>query len=340
MSGTGTVEDARTAWLRALDGLWTVPGPHRDECVTRDQALLSLRCGEEVLDELLDHGLPHAGEPPGELYERSDVINLGLASGTLRSMAELGALFLVKLGNARSPDEWVRPMTWRLAGNLLPLHGRACGERPSWRFRRPQPGELGGTLHRWETEGADRLEDGVHVWEDAPAAGARGLVETRGERREVRSPAIRELFREMLRFGFRSLPPSLEADSESVARMGAGDCVAISLLAERECRRAGYEARSRRGYLLGLMGIGDHSWVEVVDDDGLVKIVDPVLVTVARHVARAGEGPSSEFESFCLGSVNNRILPFGCPAPERIAAHSCGGSDAPAHAAIWVERDD
>jgi transglutaminase-like putative cysteine protease len=69
-----------------------------------------------------------------------------------------------------------------------------------------------------------------------------------------------------------------------------------------QLRAAGLTARTRRGYILGLVG-GDHTWCEV-EEDGRWKVLDPVF---SHLVGRAGG--SDAFREACRGSRFNRLLP-------------------------------
>lgn len=337
-TSTLSIETRLTGWLEALERLRPTPEPHRDERISRERALLLLRCGEDVLNGLCDRGLPHSGTPPEEHYDSSDLTNLALMSKSNRSFPELGASFISRIA-AATPEVWVNVHRWILQTRALAMHGAKCGQNPSWAFRRPTPESFGGDCLEWKEGGTLRVINTSAV----PEAGASstlsltGRVLTRGEVRVIRSRVLRELYREVLEtMEFSALPASLGTDVDAIRSSKAADCVGISVLLEHECRRAGYQAVARRGYLLGLLGIGEHCWLEVIDDDERMKILDPALPMVARRSPR----PTPAFTAFCLGSISNRLLPFDCPVDEQIIEHRCGGAPAPTHSIIAVEPDD
>jgi len=335
---TSAAQSRLDGWLEALERLRSVPGSHRDARVLREQALLMLRCGEHVLDELCDRGLPHCGTPPHERYDSSDLVNLALRCGSRRSLPELGVSFVSRTARA-TPLDWVSEHRWRLGTRAFAEHGPQCGESPSWSFRRPVPEAFGGSCLEWVEGGTVRMMQ-VNAFPREHASATldlTGRVVTRGEVRVVRSSVLRELYREVLEtMEFFVLPASVETDVDSIVRAKGADCVGIATLLEHECRRAGYRALARRGYLLGILGMGEHCWLEVVDDDDRTKVLDPTLPMVARASAQ----PTPAFTAFCLGSISNRLLPFDCPVRASIVEHRCGGSVMPSHAITVVEPDD
>ena len=66
-----------------------------------------------------------------------------------------------------------------------------------------------------------------------------------------------------------------------------------------------------------------HSWVEVVDDDGVLKAVDPIFLRLADHA----EDPHPELAAGCIGSRLNRLLPASIPADGTMVSHRCGGRE-------------
>lgn len=325
-------------WLEALERLRPTPEAHRDERVSREQALALLRCGEDVLDRLCDRGLWHRGCPPLERYDSSDLMNLALRSKSRRSLPELGASFVARTARGM-PRDWVRPHAWRIGTRALAEHQGECGENPSWAFRRPTPEAFGGDCLEW-TRGASIPLMQANTFPQTGSSSTldlAGRVRTQGEVRAVRSRALRDSYREVLEtMEFLVLPASLETDIDAIVCARGADCVGLSLLLEHECRRAGYQAIARRGCLLGLLGLGEHCWLEVIDDDGRLKVLDPTLPMVARLASRA----TPAFTAFCLGSISTRLLPFDCPLDGHLAEHRCGGAPALTHSITVVEPDD
>jgi len=336
---TSSSSPGLSGWLTSLDLLEPTPEPHRVASVSRAQALQILRCQQGVLDELCARGLPHSGTPPEERYDSSDLTNLALGSESRRSIPELGASFIARLANGTPPD-WVTEQRWRVQARALAVHQGECGTDPRWSFRRPVPERFGGECLEWKEGGSlSMIDHRVAVDPEHPSTlSLSGIVHTRGEMRVVRSPTLQSLYREMVdTLSFAAMPIALATDVQVVAKAKAADCVGISNLLEHECRRAGYRAWARRGLLLGMLGAGEHSWLEVVDDDDETKVLDPTLPIVAR---RRSPRPTPDFTAFCIGSISNRLLPFDCSAGEQIAEHHCGRSPARAHLITAVESQD
>lgn len=305
----GVTTAALAGWLGALRELVATPNGHRQEWVTREQALFVLRCPGAVLDRLLLEGLPCRREGDAVYFDPCDLTNLGLASGSGRSLPELAAIFVARLATAPVASLLDR-REWDLAVMLRCPADPVCAGR-DFSIRPPAPERLGGETLDWGR--VDSADPGVGY-------GAAGRVATQGELRTVASPRIRRLFEDLVDgYRFRSLPASLEIDPDSTAALDGLDCGAAAVLLARELRREGFEARAQSGYLLGMIGVGDHAWLEVFDEDGHLKVLDCALPMVAGTVGDCGPG----FRDLCCGSVLNRVLPFGCPAGEAIAEHRC-----------------
>jgi hypothetical protein len=326
-------------WLASLELLQPIPESHREESVSREQALMVLRCEEWVLNELCARGLPHCGTPPDERYDGCDLTNLALGSKSRRSIPELGASFIARLAGGTLP-EWAAEHRWRLQARALAVHQGECGADPHWSFHRPVPERFGGECLEWSRGGSLSLIDHRFAVdpEHPSTLGLSGIVLTRGDMRVVQSPTLQSLYREVVEtVNFAAMPITLATDVKVVANSKAADCVGISTLLEHECRRAGYRARACRGVLLGLLGAGEHSWLEVIDDDGKTKILDPMLPIVARLRAPR---PTPAFTAFCQGSISNRLLPFDCSIGEHLTEHRCGGSPAQSHLIVAVESEN
>ena len=172
----------------------------------------------------------------------------------------------------------------------------------------------------WESNARDPEAAHTLVSTDRPLC-ARAEIDTCGEVLEVVSQELRRLFHDVIdSYRFHSLPEGLETDVDAVAAGAGVDCVGASVVLEHACRAAGFEASAQKGYLLGMLGIGDHGWLEVLDEDGRWKVLDCALALVSRLAAE----PNPRFVEFCAGSRLNRILPFGCQARDSLTDHRCG----------------
>jgi hypothetical protein len=183
---------------------------------------------------------------------------------------------------------------------------------------RPRPEDFGGHLDSFGAP-VDPDGDEVRMPVSAPVAGA---LHTAGALSPVRSRTVESIARDLLASGLRwhHLPPSLEAAPDEATTLGIGTCVTFSVTLERELKAAGYEARSRRGWCIG--ALAPHDWVEVVDDDGAVKRLDPALALLAT----GNDLGTREFADFVVGSAINRIVPTRCPGTQPLVTDAPAGT--------------
>jgi hypothetical protein len=313
-------------WLEAIDRLVPTPPDRRERLLTLPEARAKLGCGDELLATLLDRGLPVAavedGEPRLDLH---DVINVGLYSGSGRSVPELAQRALFRFA-AGAPADWIAPTRWQVAVEHRCMAG-TDGEHPGgWELAEPDPARWGGAAERWESHSGLRLDGrGRGPERRSDSASATGTVLLEGRRRRVVAPAVAEAFRELVGGierdapRFQWLPAALRADPAAAARLGVTDCAASSLQLSRDLARMGFATRTGDGFVLGLVPT-PHAWVEVLDQDGEWKALDPIFAAVAARLP----GTRPEFADFCLGSFSSRVLPWNRAAGEAIAVHRCG----------------
>src|SRR4051794_32500649 len=302
-------------WLRALDDLVVIPDGFRDESAGRDEALATLRCGEAVLDALVAAGLPCDDE---QRFDRFDLFNLALYSGSGRSMPEMAFQFALRW-MASPADSWFAPRRWRFDVGIACGRADGCGAEPSWSIARPRVGIFS----------ADPVDAriGPTAIELNGGTGLRiaGIVETTGRRAQLRSPELRERIEAFMHAGYRwvRMPEALQRRPELVLPHGVSNCITACVVLERELRAAGYEVRTRRGWMLGMLDI-EHAWLEILDCDGEIKVVDPVFALLAGHATAA----NPELETAVIGSRINRVLPTDNPAERALTGHVCGGAEA------------
>jgi hypothetical protein len=313
-------------WLAALHGLVPTQPADRERLVAEPAALDILGTGADVLQELVREGLPvvdggGAGRP---LFDFHDLVNVGLYSGSGASLGEMGEQVLMRFA-AESPATWTGERRWAVQVE----HRCPAPERPEaeWTVARPSPEVAGGHCDRWAA--VEPAEPGaVHL---------EGVLQVHGRRLAVVAGPARDLYRQWLddvrgdRLRFQWLPASLRLDPVRAYRDGLTDCVAASLMLERQAQELGFEARTRKGHVVGLVSV-EHAWMELRDLDGVWKPVDPILAVVAHRV----RAPRPEFEEFCLGSVSNRVIPWDRPAGEDLAVHHCGTSARVATAVVGM----
>lgn len=311
-------------WLESLRDLLVIPAELRDERVERDAALELLQCGPETFEELLRAGLPHGGSPGAERFDRFDLVNLALYSGSGASIPEKTMRYALRWMHA-DPGNLFRPQRWNYSVTLSPPARDKEGdpERMDWNLATPHPELSGGWTESLSLgQGAVLGEKDITV-RGTSALGVSGVLVTSGERREIRSERLREIVTSYGpdRFRWGRMPEELQWRKDEVLSQGYAPCISVCLELAERCREAGFEARTRRGWIMGMLDLA-HSWLEVVDEDGLVKNVDPAFVILADHHA---ESPHPAIAEAFTGSLLNRLLPTEHHADEPVNGYRHDG---------------
>ena len=294
-------------WRDAVGRVVWIPAEHRNPVVPRATAMRILRCTEESFAQLCDLGLPSEEGPDGPLYDPLDLKNVGLYSGSGVTEVEVAMRFILSYMRT-SAEELTKPKTWayrlRLLSDVEPDVG---AER---RVYRPTPETFGGEVHAWDPVAGPAPEVDAVSLRMRQGAEVAGSMTTTGEGDPIKSPEIRRIMVDLMESGVRwqYLPRQFELQAATAYGMGAGSCCVLSLLLEDQLREAGYEAQSYHGWVVAASEI-DHGWVEVVDEDGRVKCLDPSFAMLATH---NGFG-TPEFYDFVIGSKINRMIPTKAP---------------------------
>ncbi|MER5733828.1 hypothetical protein ABT084_36800 [Streptomyces sp. NPDC002138] len=318
------------ALLPALGRFTTVPADSARYDTDISSAAQALRATPAQISRLADHGLPHTADAErGPLFDYDDIMNVGMFCGTGQTVPELGLRFLMRF--ASSPEaSWFEPRDWeigvhpaRTAGGAEPAEGVRL---PTVTVRVPDLAAPGVTALSPGFDGPLR-ENGYEA-----------AVRLTGARHTVRDPRILEAWHEIVdalaarRVTYQTVPEVLRADHHRAWDLGIADCMVASRLLADRLRAQGFEARARRGYLLGLFG-SDHSWCEVVED-GVAKSLDPVFAFVATVGDERGVAESPAFARACLGSRFNRLLPCRTDSAEPLVYFD--GEPAPYWAMVGV----
>ncbi|MEU2059747.1 hypothetical protein [Streptomyces sp. NPDC013455] len=321
-------------WLAALEGLYQVPDDFRVGYFDRAGAVDLLRCGEDVFDELVAAGLRHTGEPGAERYDRYDLFNLALASGSKASVPEKAIGYALRWMN-QGPASWTSGLEWTFSVSMECPH-EECGADPSFSHARMLPDLVGGELLSWsvEPDGVRDVDGRLTLDGPGPMSFSAQLA-TRGRVSELKSPALRRIVDDFLAAGYRwvRVPERLQWDHKRMMSAGVAPCISASLFLADEFEKAGYKAFARRGWLLGILDLA-HSWVEVEDDDGVVKPVDPIAGWLSEYADR----PDPEFAKAAIGSWLNRQLPAALAADGLMATHRCGHRDSEPKRATIIRR--
>jgi hypothetical protein len=240
------------AWGTIFDA-FAPTTPNLRQVVTRETCRAMLRCDEAQVLEL------EACLGTSQI-DHIDLLNLGLFSGSQRSVPELvirslGPVLADKV-RTRSPTAvWAT-----LKASCLDACDPALAtwEAPSW--------------YGVEWECYPEPHGQFHC---------KGLVQGAFEPGRLLAPELRELFATIVQeFDFQFMHQDTPL---SYAQLNhRGDCRVLAEVLSMRYRDAGYTSTVQHGVLLGLVSASRHSWVTVVDADARQKNVDPGLAVLTR----------------------------------------------------------
>jgi len=294
-------------WRQAVRDVVWIPAPYRSATLPAAAARRALRCTENSFAQLVDLGLPHVEGPDGPLYDPDDLKNVGLYSRSQVTEVEMGMrLMLAFMRTTR--QELIQPRRWRYRLQLISK--AEAGGRLLRRVYRPMPEIWGGELETYTSSVGPPPEVSGPFFRMSQGTEVDGTLTTRGTEQAVRSIAIRKIVDEFLDSGVRwhHLPPAFSASPEEPVSLGAGNCGALCGVLQQRLVDAGFEARSYHGWMIAVSEVA-HGWVDVVDEDGAVKCIDPSFALLA---GQNGFG-SSDFRDFVIGSTLNRVVPSRAP---------------------------
>jgi hypothetical protein len=323
--------DGMDGWLRSLEHMVPTPPEHTGERVEWEEALRWLRCPEAVLAELVERGLPCEEREDGRFFERADLYNVALWSGSGRSLPELGAVFIRRLG-ALDVAAWTERRRWDVRIELRCPLGSECPGGP-WELARPDPRTLDGSEVEWRDgdRGPPPPTGPIAASPSQRFFAIEASFETEGSEAEIVAPALREAYDMVVAdYRYQVLQRGWQRDLDSLRRSRVADCVAAASLVAAACSDAGYEAKVDAGLLLGAFGFANHRWVRVRDDDGEWKLLEPTLPMLSKVAGSHDPG----FARFCCGSTINRIVACEPLASGGLAEHVCGGDRREADVAI------
>lgn len=298
-------------WRQAVRDVVWIPAPHRVATVPVAAARRALRCTEASFARLVDLGLPSVDGPQGPLYDPTDLKNVGLYSRSHLTEVELSMRLMLSFMQA-SREELTKLRHWRYRLQLLAA--AEPGARVIRRVYRPVPERFGGAFGSYAASVGPPPEMVGPFFRMAQGSEVTGTLMTRGAERVVRSPAIRQVVDELLDSGIRwhALPETFAADPREPTTLGIGNCGTLCAVLQQRLVDTGFEARSYHGWMTTLSEV-DHGWVEVLDDDGTIKYLDPSFALLA---VGNGFGPR-DFRDFVIGSTLNRVVateaPLDCP---------------------------
>lgn len=305
-----TAREHEIDWRRALEAVVWLPETHRNATVPMATARRALRCTERSFAQLIELGLPFVEGPEGPLFDAVDLKNVGLYSGSQATEVEMAMRLM--LGFMRAPrEDLIKAKRWRF--RLALQTDVEAGARLLRRVYRPMPEMFGGTVDKVQSADGQACEVAGPFFRVVQGADAAGTMTVLGRELTLRSSEIRAIFDEFVDSGLRwhALPETFAAAPEEALALGVGNCGTLCAALCERLVGAGFEARTYHGWMLTPAEV-DHGWVEVVDDDGEVKFLDPSFALLAT-----GNGFGTiEFRDLTAGSFVNRVTPTRAPLDE------------------------
>jgi hypothetical protein len=269
-----------------------IPLEHHVADTDRAEAARILDCSDEALDVFIHSGLT----VQDGRFDSRDLFNLGLHSGTGRTVPEQAFAFALR---------WLRESTADLTARRVSRFsfGVKCAcARAS--LARPRTDLYGGEVRDLAVT----------------ATGVTATISTTGAVLPVRSPALVSLVRDFHALGVRwvKLPEALRRNEDLVTTHRVATCESASRYLVRRCRAAGLAATTRIGWVAGMLDLV-HAWVEVTDEDGARKVIDPIFALFAATLPDANPVLTDPTVSV----RTNRLIPTDLPVGGRVAQHSC-----------------
>lgn len=293
-----TTVDTLGALADAIRHTFLIPESHADYAIGATEAARMLSTDEHGLAMLIAGGLPVATRNGDPHWCWFDLFNLGLRSGTGRTLPERAFGFALRWMQA-DPSTWMEPRAWTMCLHLQARDDDAGG---MWTIAPVVPGVHDVIVDRRQLDGVSRND--TRFTTDAPTVEYRIDLRTHGDARTLLDREAREIVDAFLGRGLRwaRLPESLQQDTVRLHGAGVTNCISACIELEAELRRAGRQVRTRRGWILGMLDI-EHSWLELVDVDGDVKVIDPVFAMFGRMLG------ADAYADACYASCLNRVVP-------------------------------
>ncbi|TDV42266.1 hypothetical protein [Actinophytocola oryzae] len=263
-----------------------IPPEYHVADTPRAEAARILDCTEEALDAFVSGGLTVSDD----LFDSRDLFNLGLHSGSGRTLPEQAFAYALRWMRSPTPS-LLAPRTSRFSVRLSCACASAAFAPPC---------------------------DATDV--EVTATSLTATIRTRGELSPLRSPDLVSLVGDFTALGLRwvKLPDALRHDEDVLLTHRVASCDSASSYLARRCLEAGFAARTRRGWVIGMLDLV-HAWVEVTDSDGVTKVIDPIFALLATSVTDAN--PVLTDPSLSLRT--NRLVPTDSRVGEHVAEHDC-----------------
>ena len=302
--------DELKPWAAVAERVVFVPKTYARTVLNRQQVMDMLRCSVGDVEELVSAGLPVGSGEDGPTFDHNDIYNLGTYSERGDTQPERAFQMLFRFMKA-APDKLIESQDWtfRVDANCA-----ACGranDGGDWTFSRPSTEGFGG---RSTLISEDRK----------PGSASVEYVVTNGGRLSpIKAGSLLELSRAFLdmTYQWQMLPSDMQVDYRGVHASGVTNCISASLDLAEQFRGAGFQAAAKRGWFCGVLGGVlelPHAWVEVVDSDGVLKVVDIATALLARR-----QLGTENFQKLCIGTPFNRVIPSTSEADDPVVRHAC-----------------
>lgn len=269
--------------MRLVDALpAVVPTPPEYRVwIDGTRALEILRCSPGDLEELV-----HAGLACEEgRYDKYDVRNVGLFSGSGRTRPELEMIFFGKVLRSSQAD-WVSTQRYTITASAQCPRGSDC---PSSEWT--APGLALPDAH-WTEED---VRTGKAEW--------RGEVELSGQHATVQDPRILNAWTDLFaQYTFQFTPGRLALDVTRTRERRSGDCDALCRVLMQDLLGLGISTELQPGYIFSSARLRRHTWLEIIDIDGQSKVLDPSMAFLADRFF------TPDYKEFCCGSSLNRVI--------------------------------
>jgi len=247
---------------RAAERIGRIPDAYRTFSVSAERAARFYRIPGEVLDRLLELGVPHRGHHDSLAFDRNDLKSVAL---NLRLRSPQRAAF-------EAMSRGLKVMDGPVPADRVVTVQAVC----------PDPGH-GGRCEFVLAQAVCDSPELAGVRRPGPQHFELCLGLDAGEARYLRySTHQLQLVNEVLRLEFHPLPFQLNGDLGFLADTGLADCrLAARFLVERG-RQLGVAVRGATGLLLGKPVASRHFWVEFRDKDRWLP-ADPFLLNALTH---------------------------------------------------------
>jgi hypothetical protein len=331
-TGATAVAASRTEdldrWLAAAATTSWLPAEHACYDLPVDQAASQLRIAGATLAAVLSDGMPSAaGSDGAQFVDRCDVFNLALDACWPRAIPVVGFRYAMRW-LAAPIDELVGPRRWHVG-----IGGPTPAEVSELLIAAPDPERHGGRFLDADARPVHTAIDGVERVRVAAGTTLHGQATVHGRHAPIRAPQIRRAVADALAGSLRwaKLPLELNYRPDVAERLGYATCITMSAQLASRLRADGFEVITHLGWLMGALP-AVHSWVEVRDEDGRVKVVDPALALLRRRLdalERAaapalGSRPVAAPEQLADGLLINRVLSSAASAGDALAIDADG----------------